>query len=56
VGQPRDRNPAASWVLYDTDSRLVRYRRVDYDVHTAASAIRARGLPPFLAERLLYGI
>jgi diadenosine tetraphosphatase ApaH/serine/threonine PP2A family protein phosphatase len=56
VGQPRDRNPAASWVLFDTAARLVRYRRVEYDVRTAARAIRERGLPPFLADRLFYGI
>lgn len=56
VGQPRDRNPAASWVLYDTERRLVRYRRVPYDVRLAARAIRDRGLPPFLADRLFHGI
>jgi len=56
VGQPRDRNPAASWVLYDTEQRRVRYHRVPYDVRAAAGAIRDSGLPPFLAERLFYGI
>lgn len=56
VGQPRDRNPAASWVLYDTRTRVVRYHRVEYDVRAAARAIRDRHLPPFLAERLFYGI
>jgi len=56
VGQPRDRNPAASWVLFDTIERVVRYRRVEYDVKTAARAILGRRLPPFLAERLYYGI
>jgi len=56
VGQPRDRNSDAAWVLYDTEARLCRYRRVAYDVRRAAQAIRARRLPSFLAERLLHGL
>lgn len=56
VGQPRDRNPAAAWVLYDTEAHICRYQRVTYDVRRSAQAIRARRLPPFLAERLLHGL
>src|SRR6202030_1847060 len=36
VGQPRDGNPAASFVTYDTASREITYCRVPYDIDTAA--------------------
>jgi diadenosine tetraphosphatase ApaH/serine/threonine PP2A family protein phosphatase len=52
VGQPRDGNPAASWLMLDTDKREVTFCRTPYDVEAAANAIRARGLPAWLAERL----
>jgi diadenosine tetraphosphatase ApaH/serine/threonine PP2A family protein phosphatase len=55
VGQPRDGNPAAAFAVYDTDKREITYCRVPYDVEAAAAAIRANGLPPRLADRLLAG-
>jgi diadenosine tetraphosphatase ApaH/serine/threonine PP2A family protein phosphatase len=55
VGQPRDGNPAAAYVLYDTDKREITYCRVPYDVETAAARIRAKGLPTWLSDRLLVG-
>jgi diadenosine tetraphosphatase ApaH/serine/threonine PP2A family protein phosphatase len=55
VGQPRDRNPAAAFALYDTVAREITYCRVPYDVEAAAQRIREQGLPPWLAERLLIG-
>jgi diadenosine tetraphosphatase ApaH/serine/threonine PP2A family protein phosphatase len=55
VGQPRDSDPAAAFVTYDTGTREITYCRVPYDVETAAQRIRANGLPPWLAERLLVG-
>jgi diadenosine tetraphosphatase ApaH/serine/threonine PP2A family protein phosphatase len=55
VGQPRDGNPAASWLLLDTAKREVTFRRTPYDVEAAAAAIRAKGLPDSLAERLSRG-
>ena len=55
VGQPRDRNPAACYALYDDTARTLNYLRVPYDVETAAKKIRDAGLPPFLAARLLVG-
>jgi diadenosine tetraphosphatase ApaH/serine/threonine PP2A family protein phosphatase len=56
VGQPRDGNPAASWAMLDTRKNEITYRRTPYDVAAAANAIRAKGLPSFLAERLFKGI
>jgi diadenosine tetraphosphatase ApaH/serine/threonine PP2A family protein phosphatase len=55
VGQPRDGDPAAAFAMLDTVSREITYCRVPYDVETAASRIRANGLPHWLAERLLIG-
>ena len=55
VGQPRDRNPAACYALYDDGPRTLTYVRVPYDVETAARKIRNAGLPPFLAARLASG-
>jgi len=55
VGQPRDRNPAACYALYDDGPRTLTYVRVPYDVDSAAQKIRDAGLPPFLAARLAWG-
>jgi diadenosine tetraphosphatase ApaH/serine/threonine PP2A family protein phosphatase len=55
VGQPRDGNPAAAYVMLDTDKRAVTYCRAPYDVAKAAAAIRKKGLPRWLADRLLVG-
>jgi predicted phosphodiesterase len=55
VGQPRDGDPRAAWLLLDTDRLSARYRRCDYDIPAAANAIRAARLPDSLAERLEYG-
>ena len=55
VGQPRDGNPAASWLMLDTAKREVTFCRTAYDVEAAANAIRAKGLPASLAERLSRG-
>jgi diadenosine tetraphosphatase ApaH/serine/threonine PP2A family protein phosphatase len=55
VGQPRDGNPAAAYAMLDTDRRELTYCRVPYDVAEAAAAIRKKGLPRWLADRLLVG-
>jgi predicted phosphodiesterase len=55
VGQPRDRNPAASCVILDTDKRTVQFLRVPYDVAASQAQIRAAGLPEILAARLSVG-
>jgi predicted phosphodiesterase len=55
VGQPRDGDPRAAWLLLDVDKKTATWRRVDYDVAGAQSAIRAARLPESLAERLEYG-
>jgi predicted phosphodiesterase len=55
VGQPRDGDPRASWLLLDLDGLTASFKRESYDVAGAAAAIRAARLPDSLAERLEYG-
>jgi len=55
VGQPRDGNPKASYVVYDVHEGTVEIRRLDYDIPAVQAKIRAAGLPERLAERLAYG-
>jgi diadenosine tetraphosphatase ApaH/serine/threonine PP2A family protein phosphatase len=55
VGQPRDGDPAASFVTFDTRTRELTYCRVPYDIEAAAQRIRDNGLPPWLAQRLSMG-
>jgi len=55
VGQPRDGNPAAAYVMLDTKLQEITFCRVPYDVVAAADQIRANGLPHWLADRLLIG-
>ena len=55
VGQPRDGNPAASFAMFDTETREITFCRAPYDVEAAADKIRANGLPHWLADRLLAG-
>lgn len=54
-GQPRDGNPAAAFLTYDTATRALTCRRAPYDVEAEAQRIRAAGLPEQLAKRLLTG-
>jgi len=55
VGQPRDENPRASYVIYDPEEGLVQVRRVEYDAEAAAQKIRDAGLPEVLSSRLVMG-
>jgi diadenosine tetraphosphatase ApaH/serine/threonine PP2A family protein phosphatase len=55
VGQPRDGDPAACFVTFETVTREITYCRVPYDVDTAANRIRENGLPVWLADRLSAG-
>ena len=55
VGQPRDGNPAAAFVTFDTASREITYWRIPYDADAAATQIRDNGLPLWLADRLAVG-
>jgi len=55
VGQPRDRDPRACYVLYDFESRLLLHRRIPYDIERAQRRIEEAGLPAGNASRLATG-
>jgi diadenosine tetraphosphatase ApaH/serine/threonine PP2A family protein phosphatase len=55
VGQPRDGDPRAAWLLLDTSTWTAEWRRVEYPIDEAARAIEDAGLPRVLAERLYSG-
>ena len=56
IGQPRDRDPRASYMIYDGDRRTVRWYRVAYPLARAQERIRSAGLPSVLADRLALGM
>jgi predicted phosphodiesterase len=56
VGQPRDGDPRAAWLLLDLDGGHASFRRVEYEVARTQEEIREAGLPEALAERLGFGI
>jgi diadenosine tetraphosphatase ApaH/serine/threonine PP2A family protein phosphatase len=56
VGQPRDGDPEAAWLLLDLDAQHASFRRVPYDVARTQAEMRERGLPDALAERLAHGV
>jgi predicted phosphodiesterase len=55
VGQPRDGDARAAWLLLDLGTWRASWRRVEYPIDQAAEAINRAGLPRQLAERLFYG-
>jgi len=55
VGQPRDRDPDAAYLMVDTDAGTWSHIRVHYDIDSAADKIRRAGLPDVLWQRLYGG-
>jgi predicted phosphodiesterase len=55
VGQPRDRNRNASFLLFDTAGGTVTWVRVSYDVEAARLKVLEAGLPREFADRLRDG-
>ena len=54
IGQPRDRDPRASFAIID--GSIVEFQRIEYDVEKTAQQIRENpALDNFLAERLFDG-
>jgi predicted phosphodiesterase len=56
VGQPRDGDPRAAYVLLDLDRGQAVFRRVPYPIQRTQEEIRAAGLPESLAVRLEHGL
>ena len=55
VGQPRDGDPRASYVIYEPAARRIDLRRIEYDRATAQRKILEAGLPERLVRRLEHG-
>ncbi|MBI2845939.1 MAG: metallophosphoesterase family protein [Chloroflexi bacterium] len=55
VGQPRDGDPRASYLIYDQAQSAVEFYRVDYPIAQTQEAILQAGLPKSLAQRLSLG-
>jgi len=55
VGQPRDGNKDACYVIVDTDGSKFEFRRVPYDLSAAQKKMRKAQLPEFLITRLASG-
>ncbi|MGE0641105.1 MAG: metallophosphoesterase [Thermoanaerobaculia bacterium] len=55
IGQPRDRDPRAAYMTYDSVKKTIRWHRVSYAVERAQQRILKAGLPKILADRLAIG-
>jgi diadenosine tetraphosphatase ApaH/serine/threonine PP2A family protein phosphatase len=56
VGQPRDNDPRACYLLLETNSNKINYRRVEYDIKKAQEKMKKANMPDFLIERLAVGL
>ena len=56
VGQPRDGDSRAAWLLVDLGAGTCSFRRTTYDIDGAQADARAAGLPETLAARLQVGL
>jgi len=56
VGQPRDHDPRASFVLYDDETDIWQFKRVKYDIAAVQERFKALDLSPWLARRLSQGV
>ena len=55
VGQPRDGDPRAAYLVLDLEQQRAAFHRVDYDIEATQAEIRDAGLPDQLADRLATG-
>jgi len=55
VGQPRDRDPRAAYVILDTDQWICEFHRVPYDIEAVQARMRDQGLPERHIQRLAIG-
>ncbi len=55
VGQPRDLNPQASFVRYDSEVGRIEWVRYDYPIDQVQRKMRDANLPTYLVERLSAG-
>lgn len=56
IGQPRDGDPRASYMIFDTGSYTIEFHRVNYPIEVTQQEIKLAGLPASLADRLANGV
>jgi diadenosine tetraphosphatase ApaH/serine/threonine PP2A family protein phosphatase len=56
VGQPRDGDPTAGYLVLDDEAERATWYRVAYDIPAVQAGMRSAGLPGRLVERLTYGV
>ena len=56
VGQPRDYDNRASFTVFDTEKRRFEFKRVEYDIETAADKVLRARLERHFAHRLFIGV
>ena len=56
VGQPRDRDPRASYAIFDAEEMVLHNYRVTYDVAATQEKMEKAGLPDFLISRIAWGV
>jgi predicted phosphodiesterase len=52
VGQPRDGDPRASYAIYESEGKMLRLYRVEYDIRATQERMLQAGLPMTLITRL----
>lgn len=55
VGQPRDSNPDACYLIYEMDTGDIQFRRVDYDIKRVQKKMARKKLPQYLIDRIAIG-
>lgn len=55
IGQPRDGDTRASFMIIDTDEDTLTWHRTAYDIAAVQTKMRAAGLPSNLVTRLSHG-
>ncbi len=56
IGQPRDKNPASSFIVFDSARMEIQFIRFKYEIKETQKKIMAAGLPELLATRLEAGV
>jgi diadenosine tetraphosphatase ApaH/serine/threonine PP2A family protein phosphatase len=56
VGQPRDYDNRASYTIYDSDAKRFEFKRIEYDIETAAEKVLRAKLERNFAHRLYIGV
>ena len=56
VGQPRDYDNRASYTVFDATKKIFEFKRIEYDIETAADKVLRARLERNFAHRLFIGV